>query len=124
MTESKTGSGGRPRTGQLIWRKSGWVARLTVEIDGERVRVCRALGTDNKAVARRKLARLLESENVSAEEAARSETFEEAARRIVANQGAEGHRTWKDRLARLQRLAFPEFGQLPVNEVRPPHIRQ
>jgi hypothetical protein len=59
-------AGGRPRSGQLIWRKSGWVARLTVEIDGERVRVCRALGTDNKAVARRKLARLLESEDASA----------------------------------------------------------
>jgi len=124
MSEVKRSPGGRPRSGQLIWRESGWVARLTTEIHGERVRVCRALGTDNKAVARRKLARLLESENASAEEAARPETFEEAARRIVANQGAEGHRTWKDRLARLQRLAFPEFGQLPVNEVRPPHIRQ
>ncbi len=116
--------GGRPRSGQLIWRKSGWIARLTVVVDGERVRVSRALGTDNKAVARRKLARLLESDDTSPEEAARSETFEEAARRIVAGQAAEGHRTWKDRLARLQRLAFPEFGQLPVNEVRPPHIRQ
>ena len=52
---------GRPRRGQLVWRKSGWVARLTVLVDGERIRVCRPLGTDNKAVARRKLARLLES---------------------------------------------------------------
>ena len=76
MTESKKGAGGRPRSGQLIWRKSGWVARLTVLVDGERIRVCRALGTDNKAVARRKLARLLESDApVSAEEAARAETF-------------------------------------------------
>jgi integrase len=124
MTENARAVG-RPRRGQLVWRKSGWVARLTVVVDGERIRVCRPLGTDNKAVARRKLARLLESEgDTSPEEAARPETFEEAARRIVANQGAEGHRTWKDRLARLQRLAFPEFGQLPVNEVRPPHIRQ
>lgn len=69
--------GGRPRKGQLIWRKSGWYARLTVLVDGERVRVSRALDTDSKAVARIKLARLLAAENPTPAEAARVVTFED-----------------------------------------------
>src|SRR5687767_9993757 len=47
--------GGRAPTGQLIWRPSGWYGRVRVEIDGERVRVSRPLGTKNRAVAKRKL---------------------------------------------------------------------
>src|SRR4051812_41242144 len=124
MTLSAKARGGRPRSGQLIWRKSGWYARLTVVIDGERVRVSRALDTDSKAVARIKLARLLEAENPSPTEASRVETFEEAARRVVKAQQAEGLATWKDRLHRLSAFAFPEFGALPVTDVRPPHVRQ
>ena len=67
-------------------------------VDGERVRVCRPLETDNKSVARIKLARLLGSEGaLSNDEAARPETFEEAAVRIVGGQRAEGLTTWTDR---------------------------
>ena len=74
-TKAKTG--GRPRTGSLVWRKTGWSARYLAQKDGEWMRVCVALGTDNKAVARRKLARLLAAENApTAAQAARVETFE------------------------------------------------
>ena len=37
MTENSKARGGRPRSGQLIWRKSGRIARLTVLVDGERI---------------------------------------------------------------------------------------
>jgi hypothetical protein len=88
---------GRPSTGQLIWRTSGWAARFMAVVDGERVRVCRPLGTDNKAVARRKLARLLESNgSLSNAEVARPDTFEEAAVRIVEGQRVGGLETWRD----------------------------
>ncbi len=49
----------RAKTGQLIWRKSGWYARVWVMIDGEEVRQSVALGTEVKSVAKRKLTRLL-----------------------------------------------------------------
>jgi integrase len=115
---------GRKPTGQLIWRSSGWSARLMAVVDGERVRVCRPLGTDNKAVARLKLARLLEAEGtLSNEAAARAETFEEAAERVVKGQQADGLSTWTDRLQRLKQFAFPEFGHVPVTDVRPTHVR-
>ena len=59
-------AGGRKRTGQLIWRKSGWYARFWTVVDGEEVRVSRPLGTENKAVARRKMARLMAGEDPAA----------------------------------------------------------
>jgi integrase len=124
MTDSTKPVGGRPRSGQLIWRKSGWVARLTVVIDGERVRVCRPLGTENKAVARRKLASLLESESPVAVDSRSVETFEEAARHIVGKQAKEGLASWKDRIRRLTQCAFPEFGPVPVTDIKPGHVRQ
>jgi integrase len=126
MTESKRKNkhaGGRPRTGSLVWRKSGWSARYWTQKDGEWIRVCVALGTDNKAVARRKLARLLEAEGATALDVAkRIETFEEAARASVKLQAAEGLATWKDRLHRLEVWAFPTLGQMPVDKLRPPHV--
>ena len=116
-------AGGRPRTGSLVWRKAGWSARYWTQKDGEWIRVCVALGTDNKAVARRKLARLLEAEGVpDADAAKRIETFEEAARASVKLQAADGLATWKDRLHRLEAWAFPALGHLPVDKLRPPHI--
>ena len=116
--------GGRKPTGQLVWRKSGWAARFWAIVDGVKVRVTRDLATKSKAVARRKLARLLESESPTPAEAARVESFEEAALRIVAVQKAEGLRTWGDRLGRLRRFAFAELGHMQVTEIRPGHVRE
>jgi integrase len=114
--------GGRKRTGQLIWRRGGWSGRYWTIKDGERVRLCVALGTDNKTVAQRKLERLLQAE-APPEDAKRVETFEEAARAILKVQAAEGLASHKDRLRRLEQCAFPEFGQMLVTEIRPPHVR-
>jgi integrase len=114
--------GGRKRTGVLILTRSGYSGKLWTVRDGEKVRITVPLGTDNKTVARRKLARLLESENPTVAEAQRPETFEEAGRRVVTSQGEAGMKTWRDRMHRL-RFAFQEFGALPVTGVRAAHIR-
>jgi integrase len=122
-TSKKKHAGGRPRTGSLVWRKGGWSARYWTVKDGEPVRVCVALGTDNKTVARRKLERLLTAESVPADgDARRIETFEEAARASVKKQAREGLATWKDRLHRLEAWAFPAFGGMPIDKLRPPHV--
>jgi integrase len=105
-----------------VWRDGEWVARFMGEVDGERVRRWVPLGTDSKQVARRKLARLLAAPDAAAAEGKRLETFEEAARASVKRQAAEGLATWKDRLHRLEAWAFPTFGHLAVNALRPPHV--
>ncbi|HKO93009.1 MAG TPA: site-specific integrase, partial [Polyangiaceae bacterium] len=120
MTESRKRS--KRGGGQLIWVGKSWSGRYWATVDGERVRRCVSLGTDSRAVAKAKLARLVAGES-SPTEAARPETFEQAARRIVGQQATEGLASWKDRLARLERYAFPVLGQLAVTEVRPNHVR-
>src|SRR5690349_17407986 len=87
----------RPRTGQLIWRKSGWFVRLTVDVDGEAIRKWVDLETTNEVVARRKKARLGQqssSEDLpSIEASARAlETYEAAAARVRAQRRKEGVR--------------------------------
>lgn len=52
---------GPEATGGLVWRKKGWGGRVRVLVDGEYVRKVIDLGTKDKAVARRKLAKLVES---------------------------------------------------------------
>jgi len=116
--------GGRKRTGVLILTRSGYSAKYWTTVDGEKTRVTRALGTDNKAVAKRKLARLLESEAPTPSEPVRVETFEEAARGIVERQAKDGLGSWKDRLRRLEQCAFPEFGPVAVTGIRPGHVRE
>ena len=111
---------GRPSTGSLVRTKAGWAARITTTVDGERVRVQHQLGTTSRAAAQAKLARLLEAETPTSAEALRSETFSEAARRIVAKQNIK---TESDRLRRLETWAFPELGALSVEAVKPGHIR-
>lgn len=106
----------RARTGQLIWRKTGWYARVWTVIDGEHVRVCKALGTLNKAVAKRKLARLLEADNAQAEDVTRSETFAEAARRVYDTRKAENTelRGPREEFAQVEKYALPVIGGMSV----------
>jgi integrase len=113
----------KPQSGQLIWREPhGWYGRFYATVEGERVRVCRALHTENKAVARRKLARLIADGNVSSEEAQRPETFEEAARRVVDEQKAAGMSTWKDRIHRLEAYVLPRLGAKLPGEIKASHV--
>ena len=109
----------KSKAGQLILRRAGYSARYRTMVDGEWVRVCTPLGTTNKAVARIKLERLLSGE-AKPENIGAVETFEQAARRIVPTQGIV---SVDERMSRLQRFAFPEFGQKPVTEVRAADIK-
>ena len=113
----------RQQEGQLFMKEGlGWYGRFYATVDGERVRVARALKTHNKAVARRKLARLIAEGNVTPEEAQRPETFEEAARRVIDEQKAAGMSTWKDRLHRLTEWAFPVIGKMLPGAVKAAHV--
>ncbi len=52
----------RALTGTLIQRASGWFARITTTVDGKRVRVSRALGTNDRSSARAILADMLKAD--------------------------------------------------------------
>jgi len=92
----------RPRTGQLIWRNSWAFARVTTIIDGEKVRVMKALGTQNPVVARKKLDKLNAAESPATEDVKRAETFAEAAERVFMDRHAEGSQYALDELGSLK----------------------
>jgi len=105
---------GRPRTGHLQRGASGWRARLTVTVDGERVQKVFDLGTLSRYAAKLRLARLLvETEDGALPGASRPETFAEAAERVLGS----GGRGDAQAMARLSKWAFPEFGSLPIDKV-------
>jgi len=119
MTEST--KRGRPRKGALIYRASGYRARITVVVAGEPVQQTFNLGTTNRQAARLKLARLLKSEAPQAEQAKRVESFEEAAERIA---GASTIASKALRLARLRSFAYPAIGARPVDQVRASDVQE
>ena len=111
----------RQRTGQLIWRKSGWSARITMLVDGERIRKVVKLDTESKAVARRKLAKLaakLDAEELGLDvvnfEAAKAETFSEAAGRIFDRREADGVRDVGNERRRFRLHIEPLIGKLSI----------
>src|SRR5688500_7780469 len=103
-------SKGRPRKGSLYWTKSGWRARLTVDVDGVPIQKSFDLETTSKAAAKVKLTRLVNQHAAPAElatEAKRVETFAEAAERIVGESTAVSK---PNRLARLRNHVFDHIG--------------
>jgi len=111
----------RKRTGQLICRKGWFYARVTTVIDGEKVRVMKALGTQNPVVARKKLDKLNAAESPATEDVKRAETFAEAAERVYAERVAEVEATdplrargTREELAQLRRQALPLIGKMSV----------
>ena len=74
----------KPRKGCLQFRTKSWRAVITTEQDGEVVRKWINLNTDSKAVARRKLARMLKEPEVAGVQAAAvaPETYAELAKRV------------------------------------------
>ena len=96
---------------------------LTVDKDGAPIRVVRALGTDSKQVARAKLARLVNAE-IPISQAARGETFEEAARRYLDNQQEEAEGSHKRELARFEQHVFPVIGRMRPKDIHPRHINE
>jgi len=119
--------GGRPRKGSLEFRGGTWHARLTVTIEGEAIRKWFDLETDNRAVARRKMARLLAKHvapnlEAAAVEVARPESYSELAVRVALKRREEGIADCRTKKFREGLWVLPEIGTLAVNQVRPEHI--
>src|SRR5450755_3058125 len=131
MPEKKH-AGGHPRKGTLELRGGIWHARLTVTIDGESIRKWFDLGTDNKIVARRKMARLLKEHAAAggasiaeiAVNARRSETVAEMVEAYTERRKLEGVKTWQDEARWLRLDVLPVIGSMPIDKVRPAHIRE
>ncbi len=118
----------RPRKGTLIWRETkGWCARVTMEVEGETIRRMVELGTRDKAVARRKLARLLA-------EPSAPRTGEEVASVRAEESVSDYAEAWLDGregrtgYGRTERQLFrdywqAEIGPMALGAVRPADIR-
>lgn len=125
-------AGGRPRKGSLEFRGRTWHARLTVTVDGVNVRRWFNPETDNKAVARRKLARLMAEQAATsgpsvaglAVQARRKETVADVAAAYGERRQADGVKTWKDEDRRLRLDVLPVIGSMAVHAVRPAHVRE
>ena len=123
-SNGKRHGGGRPRTGSLVWRKAGWSARYWTFKDGEYVRVCvRTRHRQQDRSSPQARSAFGSGGPDRRRGGCRIETFEVAARAIVQTQADEGLKSWKDRVRRLTAWAFPAFGQLAGNAVRPPHVQ-
>lgn len=108
----------RPRTGSLVWAKSGWRARVTLEVDGERVQRTINLATMSKAVAKAKLAKVL------AEDAppAAVDSVSDYADGWFTGREARGIRV-KDERGWWDHYWAPALGTLRMRDVRPGHVR-
>ncbi len=119
---SEPAKSGRPRKGTLVWQKRGWAARIWTLVDGEWIRKTIPLGTTNKVVARRKMARLVAEANAGAEvdsvEATAPETFAVVADRVHKQRVRDGVRDAKSELQRLKAYAFDVFGEVSVAAIR------
>ena len=120
-------AGGRPRTGTLEFRAGSWRARLSVTVDGETIRKWFDLETDNKAAARRKLARLNASQSIQtvAEVAAivaQRETYSELAKRVSMRRRDEGIADVDSEEGREAGWIVEQIGHLPVADIRKEHV--
>src|SRR5689334_936464 len=99
--------GGRKPSGTLVQGKAGFSAKIWTPCarcagaacpacGGKgKVRVTKPLGTDNRRVAKARLARLMATENPGAVDTTEPETFADAAKRIIEQQRDEdGVKTW------------------------------
>ena len=128
MTDLKH-AGGRARKGTLEFRGKTWRARLWVEVDEEVIRKWFDLGTDNEAVARRKMARLFKAHATNAtpiaqlaDVAKREETVSEAAERIFKERVGEVRDVVNDPI-RFRKHVAPHIGKLAVTDVGSSHVR-
>jgi integrase len=113
--KSRKGIGGRPRKGTLEFRGKTWHARLTVTVDGESVRKWFDLGTDNKAVARRKLNRLnAETLQASPAVALKSETVDDYAGPWLASRKDRGVASADYERTLYDRIWKPALGSLEL----------
>lgn len=111
--------GGRKPTGTLVRNKTGYSAKIWTDVDGERVRITKALGTDSLAAAKKKLARLLAEEDPNALDLAAPETFAAAMARVYESRESKSR---KVELSRLNRFAVPELGGRLVTKLNARHV--
>lgn len=101
---------GRPPTARPIPTKSGFSARVWIEEDGIKRRVQVDLGTRSRPLAKAKGKRLLETGEMPTE----GQSFREAAEYVF---GQRDFATKAQQWAKLERFAFPLFGDKPVEQV-------
>lgn len=122
----------RARTGTLIPPGADgiWRARVTKEHDdGTKTRPLYSLGTTDRALARRKLARVVAAIAAgrdvldAAELANAPERVKEYAESWLANREAQGVGMAKKERRNLEMYALDAIGRLPLCDVRPSHVR-
>jgi len=125
-SERVVNKGGRPRKGTLEWRGGTWCGRITITVDGESIRRWVRLETDNKVVARRKLARVLKEQNNDLAavkvSAARGETYGDLATRVGACRKVEGIVDTESEDGRERKWIIPLIGQLLITAIRGEHV--
>jgi integrase len=122
----------RARTGTLVPPDVGglWRARITtMRPDGTKTRPFYSLGTSDKALARRKLVRLVAAlergdDVVDAPENGGShERVRDYADAWLTKREAQGVGMAKKERSTLEMYAFEAIGRLPLGDVRPSHVR-
>jgi integrase len=122
----------RARSGTLIAPDTDglWRARITTtRPDGTTTRPFYSLGTTDKALARRKLVRLVATleagdELVDAPKSASTrERVRDYADAWLAKREAQGVGMAKKERSTLEAYALPAIGRLPLCDVRPSHVR-
>lgn len=117
MTTAGKRTRGRPRTGpRLVKTKTGYSVRTYVTVDGIEVLQQFGLGTKSRTVANAKK-KAIALGKLDPREGERAETFELAARRIVDGQPTITAKNKRARLRRLEKFAFPLFGDKPAGQV-------
>jgi integrase len=122
----------RARTGTLLppGADGFWRARVTKTLpDGTSDRPVYSLGTADKALARRKLAKLVRATDAgkgldaAAELADAAQSVTEYASAWLQKRVAQGVVSAADERRRLQRHVLPAIGRLPLCDVRSAHLR-
>jgi integrase len=119
--ETKRSKTGPSRSGSLYWTKSGWRARIRVDIDGVTVQRVFDPKTFDKGVARikmrREIKRLESGEQPSAETAAAPITVADYAEKWIARRKALGIAAveYEDRF--MERVWLPALGRIALADV-------
>ncbi len=125
MTETKK-TGGRERTGQLVWKASGWRGRVRIpQPDGTTKRTLIDLGTTNKGVAARHLKRLIRDigrgevngADAAADVARSGITVSDFATEHYARRESLGVKTWRDEKRWFTRYVEAHIGKSELGHV-------
>jgi integrase len=116
---------GPARTGSLYWTKSGWRARLRVDVDGVTVQKSYDLETRDKAAARVKLRRLVKlNAPPETEQAAAPITVAEFAETWLTRREALGIAAVSYERRYFERVWRPAIGPLPLRDVTKAHVQE